>query len=276
MAQGRFELDSLTELSANPILKNSIVNPVLGQYLVYNGSEWVNSFNAFSTSFLNTPGSFTVNVPASVRFATFTVVGGGGGQGFTEEGGFAGGGGGGGGGVLQYKIPVVPNSNISCVVGQGGGYTQNGADSTVTIGSQILTGGGGSAGGSGNGSGGNGGSASISYATVSGGAGGINSSGAENGGNGIAGPFMMSGGGGGGYFINSSPVGGIGGNSGSYFGGGVIQFNPGGGASPLANGGTGNPSGSSIAKGTLGSGGGNTQGIGTGGNGYIEISFSAN
>jgi hypothetical protein len=183
------------------------------------------------------PGIASVPVPASAVTAMISAVGGGAGGPF----------GGGGGAVVNFPVSVAQGQIIEVEVGAGGSAMQNGQDTVVSLGTLIVTCGGGSAGVSG-GNGGNGGSVNTGFATTPGGAGG---SALTAGGNGIANYFAYSGAGGGMS----------GGNQLLFVGSGQGD---GSGASAMGNAGANGEAGS------LGSGGGASA---AGGNGYVEIVF---
>ena len=265
-----------------------------------------------------TPGTYSWTAPALVTSVCVVCVGGGG----TGDDGNSGdgGGGGGGGGALAYAndIPVTPGQSYTVVVGAGGTNgngkntrAQDGGNSTFTVGSFVMTAGGGQGGGpyfsnpGSNGGtfsfantpggvttgGGNGGGGGAPYDGGGGGGGGGGYTGAGGGGAGSIGGYSFTstvttatgaGGGGGASSGSSAGVGG-GGSGGSGQpnvtgggGGGSAIF----GATAATNGGNGNggtfPSSQGGAGGFPGGGGGgswdnNTGLAAAGGNGAVRI-----
>jgi len=168
-------------------------------------------------------GTYTFTVPAGVYSIEVEVWGAGGGGGFTANGaGVHGGGGGAGGGA--FKIWAVnPADALTVVVGGGGAGSPGGtvtdtdgtagADSTVTLGANTITG-----------KGGNGGKSATNGSV--GGSGGIHSGAAADdgieGGVGTSGITGRGGAGGSNSITGSSPATtGYGGGGGGYGGGGA-------------------------------------------------------
>lgn len=226
------------------------------QYLASNGTNvtWTNipSSNLISTVTHTTPGAYNIVVPASATLAKLTGVGGGGGS--CLHIGFASPGGGAAGSIFDYPVSVLAGQTIAVTVGSGGAVNADGTDTVFSIGSQTIT--------CGKGltstdqlHGGNGGSVNLSFTTIAGGAGGAFQA---QGANGNSSYFVCSGAGAGGTRANGGNV--------ILFTGGIADANyGGGGASAFANGANNHTSG------TKGSGGGADNG--TGGDGFITISF---
>ncbi len=105
----------------------------------------VKIFSPFDTVIL-------VPVPSGATHMWATVWGGGGTGGFCDTNG-GGGGGGAGGASIRVPVSITGLTNISCVVGSGGGFGPGsflyGSASIVVAGSTFISGGGGGAGGNG-------------------------------------------------------------------------------------------------------------------------------
>lgn len=210
------------------------------------------SGNLISTYTQSVPGIYNIICPVGAKSATISAVGGGGGGCLNI--GFASPGGGAGGGVINYPVSVKEGQTINITVGAGGLANNDGTDTVINIGSQIITCGKGLT-STNQTSGGNGGSVNVGFTSITGGAGGAFQ---VNGSNGNINFFMYSGAGGGGTRANGGAV--------LLFTGGIADANyGGGGASILANGGNHHENGS------LGSGGGADNFAG--GDGYISINF---
>lgn len=223
--------------------------------------------NYISTTELTTPGAANIIVPALAKRALISAVGGGG-SGANVSSGNGLGGGGAGGGIIDYPIGVSPGQSISCIVGAGGPTSNtDGTDTVITVGTLVITCQGGKKGLFANpmGVGGDGGSVILSYATLAGGAGGSSSVGS----NGTNLWNIYSGAGGG---SGTDPTGSFAGGNCLLFTGGAIQSGRygGGGASCFGNGKSVND-GSSGGPG--GGGPGNVNGIVSGIDGKIVISF---
>jgi len=231
------------------------------------GGDWngISNTGFISAAFNGTPGAYNVIVPTGARKALISAVGAGGGG--ANIGGSNGlGGGGAGGAIVDFPVGVTAGQTISIAVGAGGGNNTNGGDTTINMGSFIITCSGGQAGQFANpiGNGGNGGSVILPMATTTGGLGGVGAIGS----NGVPG-----------YFTYSGAGGGSGVDGGPSFSGGALLLNiggsansrqGGGGASAFGNGGSYN-----VAPGGIrGSGGpGNVNGIVNGGDGFVDILF---
>lgn len=216
-----------------------------------------------------TAGTFSWVAPANVTSVSVVCIGGGG-AGDDGNAGDGGGGGGSGGGLVYANfIPVTPGASYSVVVGAGGSNgngkgvrAQDGANTTFTVGTFVMTAIGGQGGAP---YGTNPGSTGRSYAVVNT-PGGV----VVNGGTGGSGGGGYNGGGGGG---GTAGYGGAGGNgagsiSGVSFTSGFAAagFGGGGGGGAYTNQGTGNSGGAN---------GGNGQNDTTGGGGGGATLFSS-
>lgn len=93
------------------------------------------------TQSFKTPGSATWTVPTGVYRIWISLVGGGGGGGGWSSS--PGGGGGGGGMTYRYPVTVFPGDTVNVVVGQGGASGVPGGITSLLVGGQTYSGGGG-------------------------------------------------------------------------------------------------------------------------------------
>lgn len=121
----------------------TITTPQNNDILVYNSGIWSNKQKSIISFFESSiPGIQNVPIPSGSKIVYITAVAGGGSGYARGVFGRTGGGGGAGGGIIDFPLTINPNgSDISINIGQGGQVNGNGngQDTTITIGSFVIT-----------------------------------------------------------------------------------------------------------------------------------------